>query len=162
MLGITKMFSSLVLKDPKTNVRIPTNPQFEYEPYTGAEVMEVEPAVYQNVGILDIKAMYHSNASLYNISWDTLDPIGIDCGNGTTFSKGDKGILVRQMDYITETRNKFKKLMKSDPTNYDKWDTMQFGCKSLVASMYGVAGDAKYGLYHPEVASAITYTSRVF
>ena len=157
---ITKMFSSLVLKDPKTNVRIPTNPQFEYEPYTGAEVMEVEPAVYQNVGILDIKAMYHSNASLYNISWDTLDPKGNDCGNGTRFSQGDKGILVRQMDYMTETRNRFKKLMKSDPSNLDKWDTMQFACKSLVASMYGVAGDAKYGLYHPEVASAITHTSR--
>ena len=42
----------------------------------------------------------------------------------------------------------------------NKWDTMQFACKSLVASMYGVAGDAKYGLYHPEIAAAITYTSR--
>jgi len=157
---ITKMFSSLVLKDPKTNVRIPTSPQFEYQPYTGADVMEVEPSVYQNVGILDIKAMYHSNASLYNISWDTLDDNGKDCGNGTKFSEGEKGILVRQMDYMTHTRNKYKTLMKSDPNNYDKWDTMQYACKSLVASMYGVAGDAKYGLYHPDVASSITYTSR--
>ncbi len=157
---ITKMFSNLVLLDPKTNLRIPTKPQFEYEPYMGAEVMEVEPSVYQNVGILDIKAMYHSNASLYNISWDTLDKNGKDCGNGTKFSEGDKGILVRQMDYMTETRNIYKKLMKSDRSNYDKWDTMQFACKSLVASMYGVAGDAKYGLYHPDVAASITYTSR--
>jgi DNA polymerase elongation subunit (family B) len=26
--------------------------------------------------------------------------------------------------------------------------------------MYGVAGDAKFGMYHPEIAAAITYTSR--
>jgi DNA polymerase-2 len=37
---------------------------------------------------------------------------------------------------------------------------MQFAAKTLVASMYGVAGDAKYGLYHPDIAAAITYTSR--
>ena len=35
---------------------------------------------------------------------------------------------------------------------------MQFATKTLVASMYGVAGDAKYGMYHPEIA-AITHTS---
>ena len=104
--------------------------------------------------------MYHSNASLYNISWDTIDENGQDCGNGTKFNLESKGLLVRQMDYMTELRNKFKSLIKSDPSNFDKWDTMQFACKSLVASMYGVAGDAKYGLYNPEIAAAITYTSR--
>jgi DNA polymerase elongation subunit (family B) len=50
--------------------------------------------------------------------------------------------------------------MKSDPNNIKKWDTMQFAAKTLVASMYGVAGDAKYGMYHPEIAAAITHTSR--
>ena len=37
---------------------------------------------------------------------------------------------------------------------------MQYACKSLVASMYGVCGDSKYGMYHPKVADAITFTSR--
>ena len=111
-------------------------------------------------GILDIKAMYHSNANKYNISWDTLSPDGEDCGNGTKFRTDTKGVLIRQMDYMTKMRNEFKSLMKSDPNNIKKWDTMQFAAKTLVASMYGVAGDAKYGMYHPEIAAAITHTSR--
>ena len=157
---ITKMFTNLALMDDNFPMKIPTSPQFAKVDYEGANVMEVESGLYKNVGILDVKAMYHSNASLYNISWDTLDKDGQDCGNGTKFNLESKGLLVNQMDYMTKLRNKFKALVKSDPSNYDKWDTMQFACKSLVASMYGVAGDAKYGLYNPEVASAITYTSR--
>lgn len=157
---ITKMFTTLALTDIGFEARIPTKPQFNKIDYQGADVMEVESGVHSNVGILDIKAMYHSNADLYNISWDTLDEKGQDCGNGTKFSTGNKGLLVRQMDNMTNLRNRFKKLMKEDPDNYDRWDTMQFACKSLVASMYGVAGDAKYGLYHPEIAAAITHTSR--
>jgi DNA polymerase elongation subunit (family B) len=157
---ITKMFSNLVLTDPGFDRRIPTRPQFDKINYEGADVLDVEPGVYDNVGILDIKAMYHSNANKYNISWDTLSPDGEDCGNGTKFRTDTKGVLIRQMDYMTKMRNEFKALMKSDPENIKKWDTMQFAAKTLVASMYGVAGDAKYGMYHPEIAAAITYTSR--
>lgn len=157
---ITKMFSSLVLADPLFDRRIPTSPQFEKVDYEGADVMEVNAGLYEGVGILDVKAMYHSNASMHNISWDSLDENGVDCGNGTKFSKENKGLLIRQMDYMTNLRNKFKQLMKDDPQNYSRWDCMQFACKSLVASMYGVCGDSKYGMYHPEVAAAITFTSR--
>lgn len=157
---ITKMFSNLVLMDTKHEGRIPTQPQFDYRAYDGADVMSVDAGRHNNVGILDIKAMYHSNADLYNISWDTLDENGQDCGNGTKFSTGDRGLLIRQMNEMTKLRNKFKQLVKDEPNNKDRWDTMQFACKSLVASMYGVAGDAKYGLYHPDIAAAITYTSR--
>ena len=41
-----------------------------------------------------------------------------------------------------------------------RYDALQYATKSIVASMYGVAGDAKYGMYHPDIASAITFTSR--
>ena len=161
---ITKMFSSLVLSDPLFDRRIPTSPQFEKVDYEGADVMPVEAGLHKGVGILDVKAMYHSNASLHNISWDSLDESGVDCGNGTKFripmARDNKGLLVRQMDYMTVLRDKFKQLMKDEPENYARWDIMQYACKSLVASMYGVCGDSKYGMYHPEVAAAITFTSR--
>ena len=159
---ITKMFTSLALKDEKFDRRIPTHPQFPYTPYDGANVLEPETGVYENVGILDIKAMYHSNVHKYGISWDTLDPEGEDCGNGSKFNVKEKGLLCRLMDDMTYLRNENKlKMMMSDTLEKkNKWDIMQFACKSLVASMYGVAGDSKYGFYHPEVASAITYTSR--
>ena len=159
---ITKMFTCLTLQDKEFHRRIPTKPQFAFEPYEGAEIMEVEEGVYDNVGILDVKAMYHSNASWHNISWDSLTDKdgGKNCGNGTYFRQGEKGLLVRLMDKMTDLRNEYKKLKFKDRENMDKWDTMQFACKSLVASMYGVAGDSKYGMYHPQIASAITYTSR--
>lgn len=158
---ITKMFSQLILTDPDFDRRIPSKPQFDKVDYEGAEILEVNPAVYENVGILDIRAMYHSNADKYNISWDTLDENGNDCGNGTKFSQENKGLLVRQMEKMTELRNIFKvKMFVTDGPVKRKWDTMQFAAKTLVASMYGVAGDAKYGLYHPDIAAAITYTSR--
>ena len=126
----------------------------------GAEVMEPIVGVHDGIGILDIKAMYHSNAARHNICWTTLDPDGEDCGNGTCFSQEHKGLLVRHMDGMTLMRNHYKKKMKTDPKNAVKWDTLQYACKTLVASMYGIAGDSKYALYHPEVAAAITYTSR--
>jgi DNA polymerase elongation subunit (family B) len=158
---ITKMFTQLVLTDPDFDRRIPTRPQFSKVDYEGADILDVIPDVYDNVGILDIKAMYHSNADKYNISWDTLDEEGQDCGNGTKFSQKNKGLLVRQMDKMTDLRNIFKmKMIMSDGSEQRKWDTMQFAAKTLVASMYGVCGDAKYGMYHPEIAAAITFTSR--
>ena len=159
---ITKMFSCLALQDEEFDRRIPTSPQFDKVDYQGADVMTVETGVYDNVGILDIKAMYHSNASLYNISWDSLDPEGNDCGNGTCFSTDGKGLLVRLMDKMTDERNAYKELLATADNEEEKqkWDIMQFACKSLVASMYGVCGDAKYGMYHPKLAAAITFTSR--
>lgn len=158
---ITKMFSQLVLMDKDFNKRIPTKPQFDKVDYQGADILDVEAGVYDNVGILDIKAMYHSNAAKYNISWDSLDPEGVDCGNGTKFSQDKKGLLVRQMDKMTNLRDVYKmNMFVSDGKQKAKWDCMQFAAKTLVASMYGVCGDAKYGMYHPEVAAAITHTSR--
>ena len=135
---------------------------FEATAYEGAIVMDGEQGVYENIGIFDIKAMYHSNADLHNISWDTLSDDGKDCGNGTCFSQGEKGLLVRQMDNMTVLRDHYKGLMKQATTEAERvrYDALQYATKSLVASMYGVAGDSKYGLYHPEIASAITYTSR--
>ena len=157
---VTKVFSILCLRDENFTLRIPTKPQFDKVDYEGAEIMEPVVGVHDSIGIFDIKAMYHSNAAKHNICWTTLDPEGEDCGNGTKFSQENKGLLVRQMDRMTALRNHYKKLMKDDPSNSDRWDTMQYACKSLVASMYGVAGDAKYSFYHPEVAAAITFTSR--
>ena len=157
---VTKVFTCLALTDSNFQLKIPTKPQFDKVAYQGADVMVVEPGIYDSIGIMDIKAMYHSNASKYGISWDTLDPEGEDCGNGVKFNRKEKGLLVRQMDAMTHLRNHYKWMMKNYPDERDKWDTMQFACKSLVASMYGVAGDAKFGLYHPEVAAAITHTSR--
>jgi DNA polymerase elongation subunit (family B) len=160
---VTKLATGLFLRDEEFTERIPTRPQFDKVDYQGADIQDADPGIYPNIGILDIKAMYHSNAAKSNISWDTLDDEGVDCGNGTKFSLDQKGLLVRSMDRLTQLRNEYKRKMKTkgqSPHIVAKWDAMQHAMKSLVASLYGICGDAKYGLYHPKVAAAITFTSR--
>ena len=157
---VTKLATSLFLQDEEFEERIPSKPQFAKVDYPGADIQEPEPGIYPNVGIMDVKAMYHSNADKYNISWDTLSKDGVDCGNGSCFTQDKKGLLVRTMDKLTDKRNEYKAMMKSDPKNKSTWDAMQHAMKSLVASLYGICGDSKYGMYHPEIAAAITFTSR--
>jgi len=159
---ITQVFTCLALSDPKFKKQLPSKPQFDKVDYDGAIVMDGEQGIYENIGIFDVKAMYHSNADLHNISWDTLSHGGKDCGNGTCFSQDEKGLLVRQMDNMTVLRDHYKGLMRDAKTDAERvrYDALQYATKSLVASMYGVAGDAKYSLYHPEIAAAITFTSR--
>jgi len=159
---ITRLFTVMAINDKDFHYCIPSKPMFSKVDYEGADIMQPIPGRYEGVAIMDIKAMYHSNVNLHNISWDTLSDDGKDCGNGSCFTQGDRGLLGRQMDKMTHLRNEYKALMKDAKTDDERarYDAMQFATKSLVASMYGAAGDSKYGLYHPKVAAAITYTSR--
>ena len=162
---VTAMATSLFIQDNHFKGRIPDTPQFSKVDYEGADVQEPEPGVYKSMAIMDIKQMYHSNVNLHNISWDTLHDEGVDCGNGIKFHKDTQGLLGRVMDKLSVKRVEYKGLMKKaladgDETAYKKWDGSQFATKSMVASLYGVSGDSKYGMYHPDIAAAITYTSR--
>ena len=160
---ITKILSVLALRDKDFNLQIPTKPRFTYEDYQGAEISAIQEAgIFDNVAILDIKAMYHSNVDLHNIGHETLSEDGVDCGNGTKFLQGKPSLLLRQMNNMTVLREEYKEKMRNATTVEERtrYDALQFATKSMVASLYGAAGDSKYGLYHPAVASAITFTSR--
>tara|TARA_R100000234_G_C4988735_1_gene174503 strand:- start:475 stop:1407 length:933 start_codon:yes stop_codon:yes gene_type:complete len=63
---------------------------------------------------------------------------------------------------MTELRNEYKALKAEAKTEeeVDMYESLQYATKSLVASMYGVAGDSKCGFYHPSVAASITFTAR--
>ena len=162
---VTVCATSLFVQDEDFAVRIPDSPQFAKVEYQGADVQDVVPGRYQNMAIMDIKAMYHSNVNLHNISWDTLSDDGVDCGNGIRFTQGEQGVLGRTMDKLTVKRNEYKALLKEAKATgnlqvISKWDAMQFATKSMVASLYGICGDSKFGMYHPDIAAAITHTSR--
>lgn len=158
---VSKTFPVLALRDREFKEQIPSKPQFAKVDYQGADIQDPVVGVYKNIGIMDIKAMYHSNVKLHNICWTNLSHSGVDCGNGVKFAQKN-GLLGRQMDKMTELRNRYKTLMKNAQTEKErkKYDALQYATKSLVASMYGVAGDAKCGFYHPDIAAAITFTSR--
>jgi len=158
----TGLATCLFLQDKDFNLRIPTEAQFEKVDYEAAYIQEPTPGLYGPTAIMDIRAMYHSNVKLHNICWTTVDPDGTDCGNGAKFRQDKEGLLGRTMDYLTLERDKYKALMKKATTDKERrmWDGMQFATKSMIASLYGVAGDSRYGLYNPSIAAAITYTSR--
>ena len=158
---VSRLFPILALRDSEFKRRIPSKPQFEKVDYPGADIQTADAGVYRNVAIMDIKAMYHSNINLHNICWTNLDEEGKDCGNGVRFAQ-KKGLLGRQMDKMTSLRNEYKERMKNASSDGERrmYDGLQYATKSLVASMYGVAGDSKCGFYHPDIAASITYTSR--
>jgi len=155
---VTRITTVLLLRDKEFDVRIPTRAQNDYVEYSGADIQEPEPGVYENVAILDVKAMYHSNVLKENISWDTL----IDAQEGLFDKEAPVGALGRAMNLLTDLRNDYKGLMKKATSDEErrKWDSAQYATKSLVASLYGVCGDSRYGMYHPAVAAAITRESR--
>lgn len=159
---VTQVFTNLCLLDEDFHLKMPSKPQFSKVDYEGADIMKPTPGLYHDIGIFDVRAMYHSNVDKYGICWTTLSDEGEDCGNGIKFDRSKKGLLCRQMDKMTELRNHYKKLKADAKTEGEArtYDALQYATKSLVASMYGVAGDAKYGFYHPDIAAAITYTSR--
>lgn len=158
---ITKVFPVLALRDEDFEQRIPSKPQFEKVDYQGADIQTADSGVYHNIAIMDIKAMYHSNVKLHNICWTNLDENGVDCGNGVRFAQNN-GLLGRQMDKMTTLRNEYKRKMKEAESDDERkmYDALQYATKSLVASMYGVAGDSKCSFYHPDIAASITHTSR--
>ena len=159
---ITKIFTILALRDKDFDLRIPSRPQFSKVDYQGADIMEPTPGVYENIAIFDVRAMYHSNVAKYGISWETISEDGEDIGNGLKFDRGKPGLLERQMDHMTVLRDEYKEAMWAAENDEQRrrFDALQYATKSLVASMYGAAGDSRYGLYHPDVAAAITYASR--
>ena len=152
---VTRLTNVMILRDEKFSRRIPSEAQFAKVDYQGADIQEPEEGLYEKVAIMDVKAMYHSNISKENISWETLQADG-------SFDKSEKGLLCRMMDLLTDLRNQYKAEMKKATSKEDrkKWDSAQYATKSLVASLYGVCGDSRFGMYHPEVASAITRESR--
>lgn len=152
---VTRLTTVMVLRDEDFKRRIPSKPQFSKVDYQGADIQTVVEGLYEKVAIMDVKAMYHSNIAKENISWETLQDDG-------SFDKSEKGLLCRMMDKLTNLRNEYKAKMKAcdDKDEAKRWDSAQYATKSLVASLYGVCGDSRYGMYHPEIASAITRESR--
>ena len=155
---VTRLATVLFMRDKEIDWKMPSRAQFGYEDYQGADIQEPVAGLYENVAIMDIRAMYHSNVVKYNISWETL----LDEKNAVFDTDAPTGALGRAMNLLTDLRNEYKANMKASTTKDEKtkWDSAQFATKSLVASLYGVCGDSRFGMYHPAVAAAITRESR--
>lgn len=84
---VSKTFPVLALRDREFKEQIPSKPQFAKVDYQGADIQDPVVGVYKNIGIMDIKAMYHSNVKLHNICWTNLSHSGVDCGTVSSLRK---------------------------------------------------------------------------
>jgi len=140
---------------PTVDYDTPSSSKFE-----GAYVMETKGGVYNNVGVLDVNAMYPSIIIGMNISPETL----ID-KDKHVFSKDKVGLMSDIVKFTLMQRYEYKKLAqealdKGDNLTYDIYKMTEHQIKDLINSIYGVFAYKFFRLYNIDIAGSITYFGR--
>ena len=145
---------------------IPKRTQHPYIPYKGGIVLKPKKGLYENVAVLDFKAMYPSLMITYNISPDTYlspkesdPPSGVNMAPKTKhrFSKEPAGFYKEILLSLIEERNKTKaQLEKLDPKSLEHrvLDARQKAVKVITNAAYGYAGWIGARWYVKPVAEA--------
>ncbi len=160
----TYVDSLLIRRADRENIGVPmSSSKFSNDTYEGGYVHTMEPGLYDMIVVLDFKSMYPSMIIKYNICFTTLNPAGnIVAPNGARFLSPDvrKGLIPDLLENLMKRRDEVKKLMKSDPDNYDYYDGLQAAIKVLMNTFYGVLGTSFYRFTNREISSAITAYAR--
>lgn len=116
-----------------------TSPQEEFE---GA-ISEGNPGIYRNVHKVDVSSLYPSIILQYEVYDRSKDP---------------KANFLNMVKSFTETRLKYKRLLKE--TNDPKYDALQGAFKILINSAYGFMGAPGLAFNSPQNAAFITKKGR--
>ena len=156
------LIDGLLLNKVHNKVVLPSKKKYVDDKYMGAYVMMPTPGIYNNVMGLDLKALYPSIMTTFNISYETFNPNGeIKISDKIGFDK-TTGIMPNLIEELSIERNAEKKKMKK-AKSHDEWQIhywKQYGLKVLGNSVYGYAGFPSSRLYKKEVAEAITMMGR--
>lgn len=145
--------------------------------YAGAIVIDPIPGVYFNVVVLDFASLYPSIIKVWNLSYETIDPLPNFCKDGEiaeikdekgnvihTVCLSRKGITSEIVGLLRDFRVKiYKKMAKSQsiPKEEREWyDVVQSAMKVYINASYGVFGHEKFPLYTPSVAESVTALGR--
>jgi len=145
-----------------------TNPN--NKKYEGAyvDLTEDKKAFYKNVLPFDFKSLYPSMVMFYNLSPDTITTISNEekvfkwtVDNQTYFFIKPEfytGFLTNLMYELSNTRNKYKKLMKVDKVKYNP---LQIAIKLIMNSIYGKLGEQirtknNFSISNRQLAQSIT------
>jgi len=118
--------------------------------YRGALVADVEPGLYHNVAVYDIKSIYPSIIVYRNLSYETY--------RDGRFVPEPEGTLPRAVRILMEEREKLRKkrkLFRPGTKEYQRLWALEQSVKYHVNSFYGVQ---KY--FMPEIAAEVTRTGR--
>jgi len=118
--------------------------KFEHESYQGAIVIEPQVGIYENIAVIDFKALYPSVILEYQLSPDPY------------------GYLPKIIAELMDLREKFKKKMKSAKTQatFEKYRRLQRAIKFCVNACYGLCAYSGSPLFSVEVASEVTRRAR--
>jgi DNA polymerase I len=173
-LGTTGQFveNMLMFYAKRNNTIIPKKPNEQEvnkrvaNPIEGAYVKLPEPGIYENIAVLDFRGLYPSIITTYNV-----DPYTItnDKDNahtspfGTSFTKGQPGLLPTVLKEILDHRSKLKEeVKKAKPGTMErkKLEARVQALKIISNSFYGYLGYAKSRWYSRECASSVTAWGR--
>ncbi len=145
--------------------------------YAGAIVIDPIPGVYFDVVVLDFASLYPSIIKVWNLSYETIDPLPDFCRDGKiaeikdeagrvlhTVCLSRKGITSELVGMLRDFRvNIYKKLAKRKdllPELRSWYDVVQSAMKVYINASYGVFGHEKFPLYTPSVAESVTALGR--
>lgn len=143
--------------------REPTEGQFK-----GAYVMPPKRGgILKDVSVLDFSGMYPSILTTWNLSFDTLIPLGYNgpiCTTPTTnlSTRTDVvGFVPRALVQFGKLRKDWKAKKSAAVPNSPEWreaDGYQNAYKVLMNSLYGILGSIYSRFYSREIALAVTQT----
>jgi len=160
----TKLVDGLFLREVHNKIILPSkNKSTSEEAFSGGEVYEPKPGLYEYVVVFDVSGMYPSIIKTFNISYETFNKKGeIKLNDDIGFNKGE-GLMPKLIKKLGIERSRYKKLMKESVTDEEKKKNnyKQYSIKVLQNSLFGFSGYPGSRLYKKEVAEAITTWGRL-
>ena len=139
-------------------------------PIEGAFVKIPPPGIYENIAVLDFRALYPSIISSYNV-----DPITLNLGKsiaqddsfisptGAKFAKHPRGLIPTVVDWLINYRVEIKKELKKLDKNSENYKTLSarsHAIKICTNTIYGYMGFARSRWYSRECAESTTAWGR--
>jgi len=135
--------------------------------FKGALILDPEPGLYEDVGLLDFDSLYPSCIISFNLGITTLDPEGdIILSEGEEeyrFRSKPRSLLARALEdlLIRREESKRKVLEARDEDERKILEKQDAALKALINSYFGVVGHETFRLYEPSVGAAITLAGRL-
>ncbi len=138
--------------------------------YAGAIVLDPPIGVFFNVYVLDFASLYPSIIKVWNLSYETVNPVYPckdlrtvpDVGHKVCFDR--KGMISKIIGVLRDLRVKVYKRKTKDknisPDRREWYNAVQSAMKVLLNASYGVFGSDNFALYAPPVAESVTAIGR--
>ncbi len=138
--------------------------------YAGAVVLDPPVGVFFNVYVLDFASLYPTIMKVWNLSYETVNPI-YECRNVRVVPEVNhkvcmdhEGITSQIIGLLRDMRVKvYKKRAKDKSISEQKrewYSAVQSALKVLINASYGVFGSESFALYAPPVAESVTAVGR--